>query len=121
MRLTLSTISKICIFQILVALFVTLGFLVFGSEQQALSPALGGVAAVVPNLYFAFRIYLAKGKDAKKIMRSFYAGESGKVILTAALFALIFQIPTINLLTLLVGYIAVLSVFWFALLLWRDV
>jgi ATP synthase protein I len=50
----------------------------------------------------------------------FYAGETAKLILTVALFSIVLQIPAVDFLTLLIGYIAVLSVFWFALLLWRD-
>jgi ATP synthase protein I len=111
-----STVSKILSYQILVILVTTLGFAIAGGWQKALSPALGGMAAFIPNLYFALRIYKTTGQDAKKIVRSFYAGESGKLLLTAALFLLIFQIPTIEILPLLLGYITTLSVFWFALL-----
>lgn len=92
------------------------GFAVALGWQKALSPALGGVAAFIPNLYFALRIYKSAGQEAKKIVRSFYAGESGKLLLTAALFIMIFQIPTIEILPLLFGYVTALSVFWFALL-----
>jgi ATP synthase protein I len=93
-----------------------LGFAIVGGWQKAISPALGGVAAFIPNLYFALRIYKTAGQDAKKIVRSFYAGESGKLLLTAALFIMIFQIPALDILPLLFGYITALSVFWFALL-----
>jgi ATP synthase protein I len=95
---------------------MTAGFVLAGGWQKALSPALGGMAAFIPNLYFALRIYKSAGQEARKIVRSFYAGESGKLLLTAALFFMIFQIPNIEILPLLAGYIAALSVFWFALL-----
>ncbi len=115
----LSTVSKILALQILVILLISAGFMFVGGKNAALSPFLGGLAGFVPNLYFALRIARSTGQPAQKIVRSFYAGESGKLILTAMLFYLIFQIPTINLLPLLAGYVATLSVFWFALLL-RD-
>lgn len=115
-----STVGKLLILQVVVGILVAAGFYLAGGWHRAISPALGGLAALLPNIYFAFRMYLVKGKEAKKIVRSFYAGESGKILLTALLFYLIFQVPEINLLTLLAGYMAVLSVFWFALLLWRD-
>lgn len=92
------------------------GFAVTGGRISGYSSALGGAAAFIPNLYFAFRMQRASGQEARKIVRAFYAGESGKLILTAALFALIFQIPNIEILPLLAGYLAALSVFWFALL-----
>ncbi|MGZ8190633.1 MAG: ATP synthase subunit I [Methylococcaceae bacterium] len=112
----LSTVSKILSAQILVIMIIAAGFVVAGGWQKALSPFLGGVAAFIPNLYFALRISRSAGQEARKIVRSFYAGESGKLLLTAALFAGILQIPNIEILPLLVGYIAALSVFWFALL-----
>jgi ATP synthase protein I len=112
----LSTVSKILSYQILIILIITAGFAFAGGWQQCLSSALGGMAAFVPNLYFALRIHRSSGKPARKIVNSFYAGESGKLLLTAALFILIFKIPNIEILPLLAGYITALSVFWFALL-----
>jgi len=67
-------------------------------------------------MYFALRVRKSAGQEARKIVRSFYAGESGKLLLTAALFFMIFQLPHIEILPLLSVYVAALSVFWFALL-----
>jgi ATP synthase protein I len=111
-----STVSKILSYQILIILIISAGFALAEGLQQGLSSALGGVAAFFPNLYFALRIYKSSGMPARKIVNSFYAGESGKLLLTSALFIMIFKIPNIEILPLLVGYIAALSVFWFALL-----
>jgi ATP synthase protein I len=111
-----STVSKILGYQILIILIITAGFAFAGGWQQGLSSALGGMAAFVPNLYFALRIVRSSGMPVRKIVNSFYAGESGKLLLTAALFMLIFKVPNIEILPLLAGYIAALSVFWFALL-----
>ena len=111
-----SAVSKILGYQILIILIITAGFAFAGGWQQGLSSALGGMAAFVPNLYFALRIVRSSGMPARKIVNSFYAGESGKLLLTAALFILIFKVPNIEILPLLAGYIAALSVFWFALL-----
>ncbi len=115
----LSTVSKILSLQILIVLAVSLGFYFAGGSQKALSPLLGGCAAFIPNLYFALRMASTAGQDAQKIVRSFYAGESGKLILTAVLFFMIFQIKDIELLPLLAGYASALSIFWFALIM-RD-
>ena len=111
-----STVSKILSYQLFIILIITVGFACAGGWQKGLSSALGGVAAFIPNLYFALRVYKSEGKPARKIMNAFYAGESGKLVLTAALFMLIFRVPNIAILPLLAGYIAALSVFWFALL-----
>lgn len=112
----ISTVEKILILQAFIIIAISSGFAVVSGLQSAKSPFLGALAAFIPNLYFALRILRTSGQGAKKIVNSFYAGESGKLILTAVLFYLIFQIPNINILTLLLGYIAVLSVFWFALI-----
>jgi len=115
-----STVKKILLLQVLIAGLIASGFFVLGGWKNALSPALGCVIALLPNCFFAYKMFLSRNLEAKKIVRSFYTGESTKIILTAALFAIAFQIPDLNLLTLLVGYLAVLSVFWFALILWRN-
>jgi ATP synthase protein I len=111
----LTTVAKILSYQLMITVVVSLGFAVEG-WQKALSPALGGLAAFIPNLYFALRITGSAEQEARKILQSFYAGETVKLLLTAALFMLIFQIPNIKILPLLAGYAAALSVFWFALL-----
>jgi ATP synthase protein I len=110
-----STVAKILGYQVLIIVVVCLGFAVEG-WQKAFSPALGGLAAFIPNLYFALRITGSAEQEAGKILQSFYVGETVKLVLTAVLFMLIFQIPSVKILPLLVGYVAALSVFWFALL-----
>lgn len=115
----LSTVSKILSLQILVILVITTGFYLAGGWSKAISPLLGGFAAFIPNVYLAIRIARTTGQPAQKIVRSFYAGESGKLILTGMLFYMIFQIRGIELLPLLTSYVATLSIFWFALLM-RD-
>jgi ATP synthase protein I len=113
----LSTVSKILFLQLLVIALIASVFAMTQGRLYALHAFLGGMAAFIPNGYFAFRIKCAQGQDAQKIVRSFYMGESGKLVLTAILFVLIFQLPNISILPLMTGYVAVLSVFWFALIL----
>ncbi|WKJ90645.1 ATP synthase subunit I [Methylomonas montana] len=115
-----STVRKVVFGQVLMAALVASGFLLIGGWKNAVSPMLGGVVALLPNLYFAYKVYLAKDSGAQGIVNAFYAGETVKLILTVALFVIVLQIPSVDFLTLLVGYIAVLSVFWFALFWWRD-
>ena len=112
----LSAVSKILGFQILIIIITASGFAFAAGWQKAQFSALGGLAAFFPNLYFALRVYKSAGQDAKKIVNSFYAGESGKLLLTALLFIMIFKIPNIDIIPLLTGYVTALSVFWFALL-----
>lgn len=113
----LSTVNKVLKLQLLVIVLVSVFFAVVDNRQAAFQVILGGMAAFIPNLYFALRIQAAQGLSAKKIVRSFYTGESGKLLLTAAMFIVIFQLPDIKLLPLMTGYVSVLSIFWFALIL----
>jgi ATP synthase protein I len=111
-----STVSKVIRFQVLVIIIMILGFSLAEGQSPAISAALGGAAAFIPNLYFALRVQRSAGQEARKIVRSFYVGESGKLLLTAVMFFIIFHLPNIEILPLLAVYMAALSVFWFALL-----
>ncbi len=115
-----STVFKVLYLQVLVAVLVALGFMLMGGWKYALSPFLGSSVAILPNLYFAYRNYLVRHRQVQDIVKGFYAGEAVKLLLTAGLFVAVLQIPTVDFKTLLIGYAATLSVFWFALILWRD-
>ncbi|MGR8931577.1 MAG: ATP synthase subunit I [Gammaproteobacteria bacterium] len=115
-----STVGKVLYAQLLMASLVASGFLLIGGWKYAFSPLIGSGVALLPNLYFAYKVYLARHQPAQGIVNAFYAGETVKLILTVALFTIVLQIPSVDFLTLLVGYLAVLSVFWFALFYWRD-
>ena len=112
----LSIVNKILVGQLLIVVVVITGFYFLGSNISAKSALYGGLAALIPNWYFARKINKQQGQEARKIVRSFYAGESGKLLLTAIIFALIFQDPKIDILAVLTTFISALTVFWFALL-----
>lgn len=85
--------------------------------NPARSALLGGMAAFLPNALFALRFGSSKpGRAAKDIVRSFYYGETIKLITTAVMFVFIFQLPDIMFAPLFAGFSLVLAVFWFALL-----
>jgi ATP synthase protein I len=97
---------------------VTLAFFGWPVARSAL---FGGLIAFLPNVYFAAKFGISdKTRTAKDIVRSFYIGESIKIIITAGLFILIFQLPNILFLPLFAGFASVLVVFWCALLM-RDI
>lgn len=91
---------------------------VFIGLAEAESVLIGGLAAFLPNIYFAIKFgrHLPK-RTAQEVVNAFYVGEAVKLTLTALLFAFIFQIPGILVMPLFVGFIAVIMVFWIALLL----
>jgi ATP synthase protein I len=103
--------------QILTAGVVSAVIMVLWGWLGAKSAFMGGLIAFLPNVYFASRFgFSDKTKTTKQIVRSFYIGETIKLILTAALFFLVFHLPNIMYLPLFIGFGSVLMVFWFALL-----
>ena len=82
----------------------------------------GGLIAWLPNLYFAHKAFRFSGaRAAQSIVRSFYAGEAGKLILTAVLFALAFVVvKPLEAPPLFRIFVLALSVGWFAPLLMRT-
>lgn len=89
-----------------------------GGKEQGVSALLGGLIGFAPNALFAlvFGRFDPK-RSASQVVRAFYFGESLKLILTALLFVIVFQLPGIFPLPLFATFFAVMAVFWFALLL----
>jgi ATP synthase protein I len=112
----ISVVTKIIAGQVVIAAFFVIVFFVYFGFLGAKSAIYGGLAAVIPNLYFAYKIKKSTGKSAKKIVGSFYSGESGKFLITVFMFALIFQDPKIIVMAVFLTYTFTLTVFWFALL-----
>lgn len=102
------------------AIAVASGFFLLGGLKSAISPLMGSMVALLPNCFFAYRLYISRSWTTKKMVRSLYASEANKIFLTAILFAIVLQIPEVNILMLLLGFSVVTSVFWFALILWRH-
>ncbi len=97
-------------------LLVSSVWLVSGLENAGWS-LLGGLIAFLPNVYFSFRFGMRDdGRTARQVAKALYGGEVVKVLLTAGLFALALQLPGLRFLPLLSGFVVVLTVFWFALL-----
>lgn len=110
-------LGRILRMQAAVLLAVFIGGLVGFGWQVAKSAGLGGVIAFLPSAYFALKVCRSQGKTPQQIVRGFYLGEAVKLALTAAFFFLALHMPGVRFVPLMLGFIAVLSVFWFALLL----
>ncbi|UVE17811.1 F0F1 ATP synthase subunit I [Pseudomonas sp. LS44] len=79
----------------------------------------GGLIAWLPNLYFAHKAFRFSGaRAAQAIVRSFYAGEAGKLVFTAVLFALTFAgVKPLDALAVFGVFVLTQLVNWFAPLL----
>jgi ATP synthase protein I len=83
------------------------------------SALIGWGIAWLPNVYFAHKAFRYGGaRAAQAIVKSFYAGEAGKLILTAVLFALTFAgVKPLESLAVFGVFLLTLLVSWFAPLL----
>ncbi len=78
-----------CIFTALLAA----GLYVLKGDTAGLSALLGGLVAIVPGAWFAWRAFHYNGtRQAERIVGSFYMGEVGKFTLLVVLFALVFKL-----------------------------
>lgn len=65
------------------------------SVDAAISAAVGAITALLPTMYFAFKLFRYRGASkANLIVHEFYRAESGKFVLTAVMFAVTFATYT---------------------------
>jgi ATP synthase protein I len=88
----------------------------FGGAKPAWSAATGGLISIVTTAFFALRVFMG-GSDAplNVIVRSFYAGEVQKLILTAVLFYAAIRWMDLSFLPLFVTYAVTLLMYWVVL------
>ena len=88
-----------------------------GGDRAALSALAGGLVAFEPNLVYSMGLGIRDDRrTAKQVARLFFGGEVLKLLLTALLFTAVFQVPNVEILPLMAGFVSALTVFWFALL-----
>lgn len=108
--------------QLIVTLAVALALWIFQGLIAGYSGLLGGLVALIPNGYFAFRVYRYSGaRSARAIVGELYSGEAGKLILTAVLFIAVWlAVKPLVVAAVFGGYIAVLATGASALLIVRG-
>lgn len=76
------------------------------------SGLLGGLIALLANVFFAYKAFRYFGaRSSKAIVQSFWSGEMGKLILTSVLFALVFVgVKPLQPVALFTGYLLALLV-----------
>ncbi len=116
----LAVVKTLLVCQLVCCVIMSVVALAF-DRQTAYSILLGGLICVIPNSYFAYRAFQFQGaRAARQIVRSFYRGEAGKLLLTALLFAAVFKwVAPLNALALFGGYCGVLFVGW-VVPLWHE-
>lgn len=98
-----------------VAVIVAVGWWLTG-WVAAVSALLGGLAAVLPSLYFAYRFFAATyARQVERIIRAFYWGELTKLLLSAFLVILISKVwPKLAILPFFSDFVAACLGFWLA-------
>jgi ATP synthase protein I len=82
-------VFRIVWFQLIGTLIAALALLLL-DHVWAYSVFLGGLVCVIPNAFLAQRFVSAVGLEQGRAFRRLIAGEAGKLLLTAALFVLVF-------------------------------
>lgn len=89
-----------------------------GGRPAATAAALGGLTCLVPQVWFAWRVFGADPADPGAMVRALYRGEGVKLAAIALAFVAIFRAwPEVPPLPLVLAFIAVQTVHWFAPLL----
>ncbi|MFC3152698.1 ATP synthase subunit I [Litoribrevibacter euphylliae] len=83
-------------------------FLVFKHENAALSALFGGMIYTIPNAYFVRKAWQYTGaSQTAHAVRSFYKGETWKMVLSASLFGLLFKsYPQADLIAVFMTFVA---------------
>jgi ATP synthase protein I len=98
--------------QIVIVLIIS-GLLLVFSKEVALSFLGGGFICIIPNAYFAHKLFAKTGAQATRaIITSFYLGEVVKFVITIILFVVAFKFLNVNKLAIFIGYIVALFTFW---------
>lgn len=85
------------------------------NAKAAGSAFLGGMVCIIPNAYFAIKLFKHHGaRAAKQIVNSFYKGEALKIILSVFLFTAVFVLCRITPSAFFASYILVLMTHWFS-------
>ncbi|WP_454781542.1 ATP synthase subunit I [Legionella sp. WA2022007384] len=108
-------IVRLWLIQLSVTLvFAALCALVYGTNAAS-SALLGGMVCIVPNAYFASKLFRYQGaRSARQIVNSFYKGEALKIVISIFLFTAVFLLFKITPLAFFASYIMILMTHWFA-------
>lgn len=82
---------------------------------EGLSVLLGGMACLLPSLYFARRLFDTTSLQAvKQLMVNFYIGELIKLILSAGLVIIIVLYVPVSIVSFIIGFVGAQFGFWLA-------
>lgn len=107
-----SAAYKLAGIQFVITILIALLIYILFSKITAYSVLLGGLAYILPNAYFVRFAFRGSGQQSPHtILRWFYIGEAGKLVLTGVIFAICFAlIKPLNVIALFLTYILMMVV-----------
>ncbi len=115
-RQLVRALSRLIAIQIAIAAMTVALFWKVGGGNFARSALAGAAIAILPGLYMALLMVRVAERGAREIVRAFYLGEVVKFLLTVGLFAYLLRQPDILPIPLFVAFLAVVTGYWFGLL-----
>ena len=106
---------KLVAFQFLLVLFFALISTVFFSNKAGYSALFGGITFLLPNLIFVLLAFAHAGaRQAKKVLRGFYAGEAIKLFLTVLLLVVFLKYGALSLTAYYISFSLLVVAQWLA-------
>ncbi|MFB9137388.1 F0F1 ATP synthase subunit I [Vibrio sp. AK197] len=107
--------KQLLMIQLVAVILVAIGMTLVVNAEWGLSALIGGGIFVIANTVFAFCAFLFSGaRAAKRIAASFYTGEALKILITVALFSLVYMYMQVELVPLKLTYLLALGINIFA-------
>lgn len=95
---------------VLLLLLTTVALVTSFNSSMVLSVLIGGLCAIVPNLYFAYFSFRYIGaKNARKVLNSIYFAEMLKFVLVVCLLSISYSIPWLRPQGVLLGFLVLFS------------
>ncbi len=112
---------KLVLVQVTTAVMSSIVFSAVWEWSTGLAALAGGMVAAIPNFVFATLAFSESGASrADKVLKNFYRGEAVKLLLTIALFSLIFSQLNMAFTPVFAGYLVTLMVHWTAPLYFKQ-
>ncbi|WIO74311.1 ATP synthase subunit I [Porticoccaceae bacterium LTM1] len=90
-RIAPPPVHRIAWFQLLILALISVALLPI-EQSLAASAAVGGLIQIIPQAWFTRQAYRYSGaRQIRNVVNAMYRGETGKILLTAALFAVVFR------------------------------
>jgi ATP synthase protein I len=92
-----------------------------GGPAAAVAALFGGLAVLLPTVYFAAKVYLrTDGANAGEVLGAFYRAEAGKLVLTLVMFGIGAKLFGQHFEALMLTSVACLAMNWLIVALTRD-